>query len=47
MPSEVALDVNMVFIIPEEFRAPENKVAELTIGAEHTVFERPKRLVRI
>jgi hypothetical protein len=38
-PDAAALDVNMVFIIPEEFQAPENRVAKLVLGAERVVFE--------
>jgi hypothetical protein len=29
LPGAEALNINMVFIIPKEFQAPENKVAEL------------------
>jgi hypothetical protein len=37
-----ALDVNMVFIIPSEFRAIEvPNVVELVVGVEWAVFERP------
>jgi hypothetical protein len=35
------MDVNMVFIILEEFGAPEGEVAELTLGAERVVFKKP------
>jgi hypothetical protein len=34
------MDVNMVFIIPDEFHAPGSEVAELTLGAERAVFEK-------
>jgi hypothetical protein len=37
------LDVNMVFVIPEEFRAPETEVTELCVGVERAVFERPAK----
>jgi hypothetical protein len=31
----------MVFVIPEEFRAPKLDVAGLALGAERAVFEMP------
>jgi hypothetical protein len=34
------MDINMVFTIPIEFRAPAQDVVELTLGAGHAVFER-------
>jgi hypothetical protein len=34
------MDVNMVFIIPAEFRVPMEDVAELVLGAERVVFEK-------
>jgi hypothetical protein len=37
----VTLDINMVFLIPEEFQEPnDNGVAQLCIGAEQAVFEK-------
>jgi hypothetical protein len=36
------MDVNMVFTIPAEFRAPTKDVAELALGAERAVFEKPE-----
>jgi hypothetical protein len=39
----MVLDVNMVFEIPTEFRAPESSVAELSLGAEGAMFEKPKK----
>jgi hypothetical protein len=36
------MDVNMVFTIPVEFCAPMEDVAELALGAERAVFEKPK-----
>jgi hypothetical protein len=39
------MDVNMVFTIPAEFRAPTENIAELALGAERAVFEKPKNLV--
>jgi hypothetical protein len=38
----VLMDVNMVFTIPAEFRAPMKDVAELALGAERGVFEKPE-----
>jgi hypothetical protein len=35
------MEINMVFTIPAEFRAPIEDVAELTLGAERVVFEKP------
>jgi hypothetical protein len=35
------MDVNMVFTIPAEFRAPTEDVAELALGEERAVFEKP------
>jgi hypothetical protein len=34
------MDINMVFVLPSEFRAGEGDVAELTLGAECAVFEK-------
>jgi hypothetical protein len=36
------MDVNMVFTIPVEFRAPTRDVTELPLGAECAVFEKPE-----
>jgi hypothetical protein len=36
----VPMDVNMIFTIPIEFRAPTDDVMELVLGAEHAVFEK-------
>jgi hypothetical protein len=38
------MDVNMVFTILAEFRAPTEDVPELALGAERVVFEKPKNL---
>jgi hypothetical protein len=38
----VLMDVNMVFTIPAEFHAPMKDVAELALGAERVVFEKPE-----
>jgi hypothetical protein len=38
----VLLDVNMVFTIPAEIHAPTKDIAELALGVEHAVFEKPK-----
>jgi hypothetical protein len=35
------MDINMVFTIPAEFHAPIEDMAELTLGAERTMFEKP------
>uniref|UniRef100_A0A804R3E7 Uncharacterized protein n=1 Tax=Zea mays TaxID=4577 RepID=A0A804R3E7_MAIZE len=36
------MDINMVFVLPNEFRAGEGDVAELTLGAERAVFEKTR-----
>jgi hypothetical protein len=38
----IPLDVNMVFTIPIEFRAPMEDIVELALGAECAVFEKPE-----
>jgi hypothetical protein len=38
------MDVNMVFMIPVEFRASMKNVEELALGAERVVFEKPENL---
>ena len=38
-----AMDVNMVFALPAEFRAPEIEVAELALGPKSAVFEKPEK----
>jgi hypothetical protein len=38
------MDVNIVFMILAEFRAPTEDVAELVLGAERAVFEKPENL---
>jgi hypothetical protein len=40
----VLMDVNMVFMIPIEFHADTEDVAELALGAERVVFEKPENL---
>jgi hypothetical protein len=35
------MEINMVFTILAEFCAPIEDVAELTLGAEHVMFEKP------
>jgi hypothetical protein len=38
------MDVNIVFMILAEFRAPTEDVAELVLGAERAMFEKPENL---
>jgi hypothetical protein len=38
------LDVNMVFVVLEEFHVLETKVAELCTGVERAVFKKPPKL---
>jgi hypothetical protein len=40
----VPMDANMVFTIPAEFCAPTEDVAELALGVERVVFEKPENL---
>jgi hypothetical protein len=40
----VPMDVNMVFMIPKEFRAPMEDDAELALGAERAVFKNAENL---
>jgi hypothetical protein len=37
----LATEVNLVFVIPEEFCAPEKELVALALGAEKSVFEKP------
>jgi hypothetical protein len=37
------MDVNMVFVLPTEFRAAEGDIAELALGAERAVFEKSNK----
>jgi hypothetical protein len=38
------MDINMVFHLPAEFRLPEQEVAQLNLGAESAIFEKPREL---
>jgi hypothetical protein len=38
------LEVNMVFVLPDKFRAPGSEVAELNLGEERAVFGKPKQV---
>jgi hypothetical protein len=40
-PNMGVMEVNMVFVIPVEFHAPENKVVELALGDERAMFKKP------
>jgi hypothetical protein len=37
-------EVNMGFMIPAEFHAPEIEVTELVVGAERAMFEKPLKM---
>jgi hypothetical protein len=39
-------DINMVFMIPTEFRAPTEDVTELALRVECAMFEKPEIQVR-
>jgi hypothetical protein len=41
--SPTDMDVNMVFALPAEFRAPEIEVAQLVLGPKNATFERPEK----
>ena len=36
------MDVNMVFALPAEFRAPEAEIAELVLGPKKATFVKPE-----
>jgi hypothetical protein len=38
------VEVNMVFELPVEFRAPEDEVAKLALGAKRAMFQKPEKL---
>jgi hypothetical protein len=38
----IPMDVNMVFMIPAEFRAPMEDITELALGAEHAMLKKPE-----
>jgi hypothetical protein len=40
----VLMDVNMVFMIPAEFRVPAEDVMKLALGVEHSLSEKPENL---
>jgi hypothetical protein len=37
------MGVNRVFVLPEEFRAPEVEVVEFALGARLETFEKPEK----
>jgi hypothetical protein len=37
------MDINMVFALPAEFRAPELEIAELVLGPGRAMFEKPEK----
>jgi hypothetical protein len=41
-PPPVGLDINMVFTLPAEFRGAEEEVAQMCLGPNKAVFEKPK-----
>jgi hypothetical protein len=40
--STETMDVNMVFTIPGEFRAPGHEVVAMTLGLEKAMFDKPE-----
>jgi hypothetical protein len=38
----VSMEVNMVFHLPNEFRLPETELAQLDLGVERVIFEKPE-----
>jgi hypothetical protein len=43
LPRAGAMDMNMVFTIPTEFRAPEHEVVEMALGIKRSMFEKPEK----
>jgi hypothetical protein len=41
--SQPTLDIKMVFVLPEEFHAPDTGIVELCAGVKRAVFEKPAR----
>jgi hypothetical protein len=41
---DTMFEVNMVFVLPEELKAPKTEVAHLTLWSERAVFKKPVRL---
>jgi hypothetical protein len=42
-PPPTGMDINMVFMLPTEFRGVEEEVAQMCLGPKETVFEKPHR----
>jgi hypothetical protein len=40
--NQTSLEINMVFQLPQEFMWPEPEMAQLTLGAEMVVIEKPE-----
>jgi hypothetical protein len=41
-PPSTDMDINMVFILPTEFRGIEEEVAQMCLNPKEVVFEKPK-----
>jgi hypothetical protein len=39
-----SMEINMVFHLPTEFELPEQKVAQLDLGAKRAIFEKPEEM---
>jgi hypothetical protein len=42
IPPHDNMDINMVFVLPSEFRAIDEEVAQLNLGLKEAIFEKPK-----
>jgi hypothetical protein len=43
-PPPTCMDVNMVFMLPEEFWGAEEEVAQMCLGPKEAIFEKPEEL---
>jgi hypothetical protein len=41
-PPPTSMDVNMVFMLPAEFRGAKEEVAQMCLGPKEVMFEKPK-----
>jgi hypothetical protein len=41
-PSPTSMDINMVFMLPVEFRGVMEEVAQMCLGPKETVLEKPE-----
>jgi hypothetical protein len=43
-PPPTGMDINMVFMLPAEFRGVEEEVTQMCLGPRETIFEKPEEL---